>query len=163
MLPMPLLLVRHARAGRRSAWTGDDRVRPLTARGRAQAEDLVALLEGYRPQRILSSPYVRCCETVQPLAERLGLAVEAVDALAEGHGTDALALVRRMAGESAALCTHGDVTLEVLDALAGQRAAGERRALRLQKGEAWVIHSAGSSLAIVEHLRPGGREEEKTA
>jgi len=149
---MPLLLVRHANAGRRSAYTGDDRVRPLSSRGLAQADGLVPLLKGYRPRRILSSPYVRCCETVRPLSEALALPVETVDALAEGHGSETLRLMERMAGESAVLCTHGDVALEVLDALAGQRPAKVRQSLRLQKGEVWVVQSAGTSLSIVEHL-----------
>ncbi len=78
IMAMALLLVRHANAGRRSAYKGDDRLRPLSPRGRARASELVPLLAPYRPQRILSSPYVRCCETVQPLAEALGLPVESV-------------------------------------------------------------------------------------
>ncbi|MGH3579725.1 MAG: SixA phosphatase family protein, partial [Mycobacterium sp.] len=60
---MPLLLVRHGHAGRRSAYKGDDRVRPLSERGLAQAQTLVPLLSKYRPQRVLSSPFVRCLET----------------------------------------------------------------------------------------------------
>ena len=74
IMSMPLLVVRHAHAGRRSAYKGDDRARPLSPRGVVRARQLVLLLSEYRPQRILSSPYVRCCATVQPLAESLGLA-----------------------------------------------------------------------------------------
>jgi len=80
---MPLLVVRHARAGRRSAYDGDDLDRPLSPRGRDQAEDLVPLLAGYRPRRILSSPAGRCFETVRPVAEILGLSIESVGELAE--------------------------------------------------------------------------------
>src|ERR1019366_10279541 len=106
---MPLLVVRHANAGRRSAYKGDDRLRPLSSRGHKRAEALVPLLSRYRPQRILSSPFVRCCETVQPIAEASALAVESVEELAEGHGADAVRLMITMAGEAAVLCTHGDV------------------------------------------------------
>ncbi len=150
---MPLLLVRHGHAGRRSAYQGDDRARPLSRRGLVQADALIPLLSGYRPQRILSSPYVRCCETVRPVAEALVLPVESVDELAEGNGAGAVRLMERMAGESAVLCTHGDVALEVLDSLAGESTAKERLSLRLQKGEVWVIQSTGSSLTIVKHIR----------
>jgi 8-oxo-dGTP diphosphatase len=149
---MPPLLVRHGHAGRRSAFKGDDRVRPLSKRGLAQAVALVPILSGYRPQRILSSPYVRCCETVRPTAESLSLPVESLDELAEGHGADAAQLVRRMAGESAVLCTHGDVAAEVLDSLVAAGGAPADQP-RLQKGDVWVIRSSGSSLAIVEHIR----------
>jgi broad specificity phosphatase PhoE len=152
---MPLVVVRHAQAGRRSAYKGDDRLRPLTERGRARAEALVPLLSVYRPQRILSSPFVRCCETVQPVAEALGLGVESLDELAEGHGSEAVRLMQTMAGESAVLCTHGDVATALLEDLEGQSAPAPagRSTLRLQKGEFWVIQSTGTSLAIVEHVK----------
>ena len=149
---MPLLVVRHAQAGRRSAYQGDDRQRPLTVRGRARAAALVPELSRYRPQRILSSPYVRCWETVQPLAEALGLGVESVDELGEGHGPDALRQLVTMAGESAVLCTHGDVAGDLLEFLYPEPTPVRAR-LRLQKGDVWIVQSAGSALVISDHLR----------
>jgi phosphohistidine phosphatase SixA len=150
---MPLLVVRHARAGRRSAYDGDDLGRPLSPRGRAQAGGLVPLLAGYRPRRILSSPAVRCFETVRPVAEALGLPIESVGELAEGHGAEALRLLHRMAGETAVLCTHGDIADELLDELAPGLPAKDRYELRLLKGEVWVVQSTGEDLEIVDHLR----------
>lgn len=149
---MPLLVVRHARAGRRSAWEGDDAARPLSTRGRVQAEALVALLAGYRPRRILSSPAVRCFETVLPLADALDLPVESVGELAEGNGPATLHLLHRMAGETAVLSTHGDIAVEVLDALTPGLTKQDRHKLRLLKGEVWVIQSTGDTLEIVDHL-----------
>jgi len=150
---MPLLVVRHARAGRRSAFAGDDLERPLSPRGRAQAEALVPLLATYRPRRVLSSPAVRCFEMVRPLAESLGLPIESVGELGEGSGPAALRLLGRMAGETAVLCTHRDVATELLEALAAGHSAKSRHQLRLLKGEVWVVRSTGSSLEIVDHLR----------
>ena len=155
MLGMPLLLVRHGHAGRRSAYKGDDRTRPLSKRGAEQARALVPLLSAYRPQRILSSPYVRCYGTVRPPAEALGLPVESIDELAEGHGAEALQLLERMVGESAVLCTHGDVATDVLAALVVDDSTRLGRPTRLLKGEGWVIQSVGTSLAIVDHLVVG--------
>ncbi len=149
---MPLLVVRHARAGRRAAYAGDDLERPLSPRGRVQAEALVPLLATYRPRRVLSSPAVRCFETVRPLAEALGLPIESVGELGEGHGRAALRLLERMAGETAVLCTHRDVATELLEVLAADRGAKGRHQLRLLKGEVWVVQSTGSSLEIVDHL-----------
>jgi phosphohistidine phosphatase SixA len=149
---MPLLVVRHARAGRRSAWEGDDAARPLSARGRTQADALVPLLAGYRPRRILSSPAVRCFETVRPLADALGLPIESVGELAEGNGPASLHLLHRMAGETAVLSSHGDVAAEVLDVLTPGLTKKDRHKLRLLKGEVWVIQSTGDTLAIVDHL-----------
>jgi 8-oxo-(d)GTP phosphatase len=149
---MPLLVVRHARAGRRSAYAGDDRERPLTTRGRAQAEGLVPLLAAFHPRRILSSPAVRCFETVRPLADALDLPIESVGELGEGHGPDALVLLERMAGETAVLCTHRDVATDLLESLAAAAGAKARHQLRLLKGEVWVVRSTGSSLEIADHL-----------
>lgn len=148
---MALLVVRHAHAGRRNSYSGDDRLRPLTVRGREQSAALVPILSAYRPQRILSSPFVRCCQTVQPLAEALRLGVESVDELGEGNGADAIRLLVTMAGESAVLCTHGDVAADLLEFLYPE-AGPARTRLRLQKGDAWVIQSAGSALVITEHI-----------
>jgi phosphohistidine phosphatase SixA len=147
---MTLLVVRHADAGHRSRYTGDDRERPLSAEGRAQALALVELLSGYRPTAILSSPFVRCVESVRPLADALALPVEATDELAEGHAVDALELMGRRSGGTEVLCIHGDVATAIVDGLAGGPPAHERR---LQKGEVWVLESTGSEFVIVDHIR----------
>ena len=82
---MTIYLVRHAKAGSRKAWTGDDELRPLSKAGRAQARALAKRLAADGITRIFSSPYVRCRQTVEPLAERSGVPVEASEALARGR------------------------------------------------------------------------------
>jgi 8-oxo-dGTP diphosphatase len=130
-----VLLVRHAKAGNREKWEGPDDLRPLTKKGEAQAEALVADLAGFDVVRVLSSPYLRCSQTVAPLAAARGLAVEPSDDLAEGEGGAGIALVRSLLDEPGftALCTHGDVVEEVLDALA------VRRDDETDKGATWVL------------------------
>jgi hypothetical protein len=91
-----VLLVRHAKAGDREKWDAPDDLRPLTAKGEAQAEALVDLLAGYDIDRVLSSPYLRCTQTVAPLASARGLAVEPCDDLAEGEGRAGIALTRSL-------------------------------------------------------------------
>ena len=103
-----MLLARHARAGKRGEWRGDDLARPLDERGVGQAEALVPLLDGYRIDRILSSPARRCVETVEPLARSRGLQVEVCPELAESRqGTDGAELVRSLAGADVVACGHG--------------------------------------------------------
>jgi 8-oxo-dGTP diphosphatase len=115
---------------------------------------LVEPLGTYHPRRVLSSPFVRCWQTVQPVAEAIGLGVESVEELSEGHGDEAVQLVRRMAGESAILCTHGDVATDLLAALGAGSGSDGKPIRRLQKGEFWVVQSTGSTLAIVDQVRP---------
>jgi broad specificity phosphatase PhoE len=107
---MTIVLVRHARAGKAKEWQGDDRLRPLDERGRAQAEALVDLLRDSGPTTILSSGALRCVQTVEPLATALGLEVEGTEELAEGAGADdVLRLVSGLPDDVVLLCTHGDV------------------------------------------------------
>jgi phosphohistidine phosphatase SixA len=108
---MSAVLLRHAKAGDRQAWAGDDRLRPLDERGRRQAEALVELLRPLGIRRIVSSPYVRCVQTVEPLAAALGLAVELDERLAEGARAASAPL---LAEDGVVACTHGDVIEELL-------------------------------------------------
>lgn len=129
-----VLLVRHAAAGRRRPGA-QDHLRPLSERGRRQADALVGLLAPYRPARIVSSPSLRCVETVLPLAAHLGLAVEESAELAEGRGAAAAALVDGAGPDVTVLCSHGDVVPELLWVLA-PAAAGEPGCA---KGSTWVV------------------------
>jgi 8-oxo-dGTP diphosphatase len=135
---MPLYLIRHAKAGARSKWVGPDELRPLTKNGREQAEGFVELL-GHEPvPRILSSPYVRCVQTVEPLARKLGLPVEAVGALAEaGPFEPVLGLLTGLPDHSV-LCSHGDLIPDTLSALMrrGMVVDGEPD---FRKGSWWIL------------------------
>jgi 8-oxo-(d)GTP phosphatase len=106
--PPPLLVVRHASAGDRDEWDGDDAERPLDEKGRRQAQELVRTLEPYAVTRILSSPFVRCVQTVEPLAAERGLEVDTTDVLADGAGTDGVRrLLEDLADSPVVLCGHG--------------------------------------------------------
>jgi 8-oxo-dGTP diphosphatase len=147
---MAFLLLRHASAGKRKAWTGDDRLRPLDARGRRQADGLVELLRGLGPTRVFSSDSTRCRQTVEPLARSLGLAVEESAELREGaSAAEVHSLAIRLAPEVAVACTHGDVVEEVL---------GEES----EKGSTWVLRLDGGELIPVEHLPPPQLREPST-
>jgi phosphohistidine phosphatase SixA len=113
-------LIRHAKAKNRLEWTEPDELRPLTKRGRREADAIAARLGAHPPDRIVSSPYLRCVQTVEPLAAALDLPIETTDALAEGAGGDAALelLLSLGAASSIACCTHGDVVFEVADLVA---------------------------------------------
>jgi 8-oxo-dGTP diphosphatase len=136
-----LRVVRHAKAGSRAAWAQDDDLRPLTAAGERQAVALADRLVGSGRMRIMSSRFIRCAQTVAPLAERLGVEVEEHPALAEETDLDDTeALIERLAGTDAVLCTHGNVVSALLDRLrwrgaeiVGHPGGGGG------KGSAWVL------------------------
>ncbi len=149
-------LVRHAKAGSRSSWSGRDSDRPLVPKGFDQAGAIAARLGGHRITRVLSSPSLRCQQTVDPLANALGLSVEVHPALDEGQGpSEALALIDSFAqaGTDAVLCSHGDVIPEVLEQLA-------RRGVELPlprhcaKGSIWRLDVHDGTVALGTYLPP---------
>jgi 8-oxo-dGTP diphosphatase len=111
-------LVRHAHAGPKASWQGPDVARPLSAQGRWEALGLIERLDGRPVDRVLSSPALRCLQTVEPLAGRLGRTVEPDEALGvDGTAAGVLELLVDPALERAALCTHGERIGEVFDEL----------------------------------------------
>ena len=136
---MTVYLLRHADAGSRGKFTGDDQLRPLNAHGRYQAADLVAVLGQLGLTRIVSSPYRRCIETVAPLAAALGIPIEIHAALAEGPGGPAIELTRCLVDEQAVLCSHGDIIPEILNALVVHDALSLGNDPKCQKASTWIL------------------------
>ena len=154
---MPLLVVRHARAGSRRRWDGPDEERPLSGRGRKQAAALVKLISPYEPKRILTSPYARCVQTVEPLAAKLGITIEVAGALAEGAPADAaVELARETSGSTVALCTHGDVVVALLDTLARKDGLELPKDYPSAKGSTGVVLERGGRFLEARYLPAKG-------
>jgi 8-oxo-dGTP diphosphatase len=150
-----IYLVRHAKAGVRDSWPGDDEQRPLSGRGRLQALGLLELLRDAQFGRVLSSPYVRCIETVVPLAAERRMAIEPVEALAEGASLDeAVALVRKHVGQGAVMCSHGDVIPMLLEQYA-KNGVDIGPAPQWPKGCVWVLETdATGEVRSAEYVAP---------
>ena len=150
-----LYLIRHAKAGRRQKWEGPDHVRPLTRPGWRQAEALVEAFGDAPFTRLLSSPYVRCRQTLEPLARERGLSVEDAAELAEGVGVrETFTLITALGtdgGGPVALSTHGDVMENVLDRLAadGVKLDGP---VAYEKGCTWVLDVAGGEVVGARYV-----------
>lgn len=149
---MTVFLVRHAKAGARGGSAGPDEERELSDPGRRQAAGLVELLAAERVDRVLSSWYPRCVQTVEPLAHARGLPVEVDDGLAEG--ADPQALLARAAGlDHCVLCSHGDVVGGVVYGLgrSGVRLEGGQR---WEKASTWALEVAGGRVSAARYLPP---------
>lgn len=147
-------LVRHGKCGSRSSWTEDDRLRPLSKAGRRQAEALVKAFRGLEVERAISSPYVRCVQTIRPLALDRGLPVETSEALAEGAPPErALALLEEVVQTPTVLCTHGDVVPAVVLHFAerGAELEGERD---WKKGSVWALERRDGRVVRARYLPP---------
>jgi broad specificity phosphatase PhoE len=130
------LLVRHAKAGKRRDWEGDDRLRPLDDKGWRQAEGLVETLSEYPVTRLASSGATRCVQTLEPLAEALGLEIESRRELEEGATPEETIALMAELGDAAVLSTHGDI-LENLFGEEGQK--GSTRVVELRDGVPVVL------------------------
>ncbi len=151
-LDEPVYLVRHAKAGTRDTWQGDDELRPLTRDGLRQAERLRTHLGLTRLRHILSSPAVRCVQTVEPLATELGLDIEGVQDLGEGTPEErALRVVRSVAGPSVA-CTHGDVVVEIVESVAQTHPIDG--SVGWKKGSTWILERDGGDVVRARYLPP---------
>jgi len=148
-----MYLLRHARAGRRSAWKGDDELRPLSKVGRRQAAALLDLLADAEIEQIVSSPYVRCVQSVQALSAERDLEIDVVDELREGAPLeDALRLVEKVSGHSTVLCTHGDIVQALLT---HYKASGVKVGkLRMEKGSVWAFETRNGRVTKASYLPP---------
>ena len=149
------LLVRHAHAGDKRHWTGPDADRPLSVRGWDQAEGLCDVLAGVRVERLLTSPSLRCRQTLLPLAATLGLEVEAVEDL--GLDGDADRLADRLAasnGDGVVLCTHGEVLGGLLARLRARGVIPAGGRLRYEKGSTWALDGLTDGRYRARYLPP---------
>jgi broad specificity phosphatase PhoE len=153
-----VFVVRHAHAGDRSRWEGDDRLRPLSGKGRRQVGALTERLEGEGVELLLSSPYVRCVDTLRPLADRLGIEVDSDPRLAEGTGDAAWELAGELAsdGRNAVLCSHGDVIPALLRRWAVD-GVDFSHGLTWPKASTWVLSGRNGMWARADYEPPPGR------
>jgi 8-oxo-dGTP pyrophosphatase MutT (NUDIX family)/phosphohistidine phosphatase SixA len=119
----PAIVVRHAKAKPRSAWSRAEGDRPLAATGKRQALAVTRLLRAWSPERIVTSPWLRCLSTVVPYARKAGVTVRERPQLTEAshkrHPKKAAAVVQALFDKDvpAALCTHRPVLPTVLGVL----------------------------------------------
>lgn len=152
---MPLYVVRHAKAGSRSAWEGDDRDRPLVDEGWRQARGIAALIAPLGPTALLTSPYLRCRQTLEPLAELTGLTIVDEPRIEEDSPLERSLAALEDAPDNAVLCSHGDV---IPDALSGLIRRGmfvdEGAPLALRKAATFILHRENGQFVRASYWAP---------
>jgi len=150
---MSVYVVRHGKAGSRRKWEGPDDLRPLSEPGKRQAEATAECLADEKITRIVSSPMVRCRQTVEPLAERLLLPVDLSDALTEGAPLEeSWGLLEKFNEEQAVLCTHGDVMGNLV--FRAERLGVQIDDDRLEKGSTWVFDFEAGAVVAARYIPP---------
>ena len=146
-------LIRHAKAGSRFDYVGDDRERPLNKKGRGQAEAIAERLAPLAPSRLVSSPYLRCRQTLEPLATRCGLPVVADARFAEAVSFHVALDQLQAMPTGSVVCSHGDVIPAVIDALL-RRGAELTAEPDPRKGVTWELHRVDGEFVRVHVVPP---------
>jgi 8-oxo-dGTP diphosphatase len=139
---VPVYVIRHTKAGERQGWNEPDELRPMSKTGRKQAAKLVASLEHVPFTRFVSSPYLRCLQTMDLFTDRWGIDVDLAPELAEDQPWEfAEAWVIAAAADGpAALCTHGDIMQDLIEGLLARGVPlGGDDEVGYRKGTAWRL------------------------
>jgi 8-oxo-dGTP diphosphatase len=142
---MTLFLVRHAKAGSREKWDGPDDQRPLSKNGWRQATGVADHLLRHHVTMLLSSPFVRCCQTLEPLGRALDLEVVPDARLAEGEPFEDVVTMLSELPDGAVLCTHGDVLPETIAALQRRGCVIETEP-DWRKATVWALERTGDTI-----------------
>ncbi len=149
-----MFLVRHAHAGNRSQWGGDDVDRPISAKGRQQAAGITAVLADADIRAVSSSPALRCIETVEPLAAGRGLTVVVDKRLSEGsEPRPCIEALADPAADGLVLCSHGDLIPKVIRRLSADGMRTKDPNLS-QKGSIWVLQVEEGKVVSGRYLPP---------
>jgi 8-oxo-dGTP diphosphatase len=151
-------LVRHAHAGERKKWNGNDALRPIDPRGQTEADGLAVLLPVFRPRRLYAATPLRCRQTLEPLAARLDLPIVTDSAFAEPADADEVAARVKVAaarlaelreGATAAICSQGKLMPPLLASLTD---AADPAPYKTPKGGGWLLAWSGETLAALSRL-----------
>jgi 8-oxo-(d)GTP phosphatase len=152
-----VLIVRHGTAGSKSRFSGDDKLRPLDKKGRAQSEALVAQLSAFGPTDVYAADRLRCHQTVEPLAEELGVIISNEPTLTEEAYADNPKGGRRRALQIAdshrtpVICTQGKVIPDLI-AWWCERDGVRPDKSRNRKGSTWVLSLVDGHLIAADHI-----------
>ena len=152
--PVPqsvIVLLRHAKAGRRTQWQGDDRLRPLDKAGRLQARELPAFLSAFTPVSVVSADRVRCVQTLEPFAVATGMDLAISPAFSdesylddpEATRNELLALAKSL--PATVVCSQGIAVPGLVTDLTGLEDT------RARKGAAWVLSFADGAVVSADY------------
>ncbi|MCB0932756.1 MAG: NUDIX hydrolase [Mycobacterium sp.] len=152
-----VLIVRHATAGRKARYRGDDRERPLDKKGRLQAQALVPQLLAFGANDIYAADRLRCAQTVEPLAEKLGLTITSEPTLTEeAYAANPKAAHKRVLqiaalGGTPVISTQGRVIPYLIQWWCDRDGVRPDKS-RNRKGSTWVLSLRDGKLLAADHL-----------
>jgi 8-oxo-dGTP diphosphatase len=154
-MPGKVFLVRHADAGSKKKWKKADSVRPISKKGHEQVEELVTRLVRTPINSIVSSPSLRCDQTVGPLAQRLGLKVKQSKLLRKNVApSEVLRLIKQSRGSRLVLCSHRETIGPLIKHLAAEPKVEVSGELEWPKGSIWELTTRGGRVTKARFIPP---------
>jgi len=149
--PRRVILVRHAHAGDRHRWDGeDDARRPLSGKGIRQANWLATALTYFDIDRVLTSPATRCIDTIADIAAARRRRIQIEQSLWEDTPIEiAKEIIVAAKRGTTLLCSHGPIIAGLLRSL-----LGTRRAIPHEKGTAWVLDIRKGAVTDANYFAP---------
>jgi phosphohistidine phosphatase SixA len=154
---MLVLLVRHGHAEAKRNWRGDDHLRPLNEQGLAEAGALAKLLTTFAPQRIVSSPFLRCLQSVTPLGEAVRIPVETSASLVPDASSAAASLVVDVATDepgAVVVCTHGEIIHDLQERIEVAAPSSFGPDSPREKASVWVLERQDGRWITATYLPP---------
>jgi phosphohistidine phosphatase SixA/8-oxo-dGTP pyrophosphatase MutT (NUDIX family) len=143
-----IVVLRHAKSVSRDAWDDDDLKRPLTDAGAERADELAPVLAAYGIRRVVTSPAIRCTQTVEPFAHSISTFLEIDDRISEETrysqvNRSVVATLDRK--KPAVLCTHRPTLPWIFDAIGADT-------IDLKPGQGVVVHHRKGVVLATEPL-----------
>ncbi len=155
-MPGTIYLVRHADAGNKKKRKKPDDVRPISKKGHEQVEALVTRLVRTPINGIISSPSLRCEQTVGPLAQRLGLKVKPSKRLRrDASPADVMRLIKKSRGTRTVMCSHRETIGPFIEHLADDPKVDVSSRLEWPKGSVWELTTRRGRVTRARFIPPG--------
>ena len=159
----PVLVLRHAKATPRSDWHDgkvvDDGNRPLLPEGKKQAKEIIPLVRAFGPKRLISSPWVRCFNTIQPYAKKYNLPIIERSQLSELGNKKGPSRTRNVINDilqerkPAVVCSHRPALPTILESLTSAASKELARwiieSANLKPAEMLVVHVSSEKIKVV--------------
>lgn len=152
-----LIILRHTKALERGDWDEADSQRTLNELGLDQAQQLIKQLEPFAIEEIYTSDYMRCVQTVTPLAHSRGLSITQVPSLNEENfevdPSRSVTFVNALKQDekNILICSHNPVIPTMLRGILNTKLKN-KDLIKLEPGDAWIVHRIKGEIVGLDYL-----------
>jgi 8-oxo-dGTP diphosphatase len=152
-----LIILRHTKALERGDWDDLDSKRTLDEKGLQQAASLITHLAPFAIDEIYSSDYIRCVQTVTPLADVRNLRITEIPNLNEENfdldpeRSISFANAVKQDEKNILLCSHNPVIPTMLRGILNTKLKN-KDLIKLEPGDAWIVHRVRGEIVALDFL-----------